>query len=101
MFNSIFRRVPKAFYKICTIKGVCGYSLILGVGVQPSGGKMVSEHFTGLKCASSTVGCIFLPKNKQKIKYLKTLNLRRVARTCIFAVQVVFHSYVIPEINTM
>ena len=34
----------------------------------------------------NTVGCIFLPK--KQIKYLKTLYLRRVARTCMFVVQV-------------
>ena len=98
MFNSIFRRVPKAFYRICTIKGVCGYSLIFGVGVKPLGGKMISEHYTGLKCAINTVGCIFL-QNKTQIKYRKTLNLRRVARTCMFAVQVEFQSSVSREIN--
>ena len=49
MFHSTFRHVPEAFYRIRTLKGVCGYSLILGQGVKPSGEKMVSEHFTGLK----------------------------------------------------
>ena len=35
----------------------------------------------------NTVCYIFLPKKKQ-IKYLKSLYLRRVARTCIFAKEV-------------
>ena len=30
-------------------KGICGYSLIWGQAVKPPGGKMISEHFTGLK----------------------------------------------------
>ena len=49
---------------------------------------MLLEHLTGLKRAPKTHKLILLaafsPKNQ--IKYLKTLYLRRVARTCIFAV---------------
>ena len=49
LLHSIFRRIPEAFYRIRTLKRVCGHSLIWGQGVKALGGKMVSEHFTGLK----------------------------------------------------
>ena len=50
MFHSIFRRVlvPEAFYRIRTLKGACGYSLIGVPRAKPLGGKMVSEYFTWL-----------------------------------------------------
>ena len=70
MFHSTFRRVPEAFYRIRTLKGVCGYSLIWSQGVSPRvEKKMVSEHFTGLKWALKThkltlLAAFFLPKPK-------------------------------------
>ena len=51
---------------------------------------MVSEHFTGLNELSRHTSKHCWPhfSFKNQIKYLKTLYLRRVARTCIFDVQV-------------
>ena len=54
------------------------------------GEKVVSETFKGLnelsRHTSKTICCIF--SSKSQIKYIKTLYLRRVARTFIFAVHV-------------
>ena len=54
MSHNTLRHVPEAFYRIHTLKGVCGYSLIWGQEVKPSGRKMNSEHFTELKWALKT-----------------------------------------------
>ena len=43
MFHSIFRRVPESFYRIRTLKGVSGYSLIWVQRVKPVGRKMVQS----------------------------------------------------------
>ena len=61
----------------------------MGSGSEALGWRNGFRAFHRAKMSSqdtqvNTVDCIFLPK---KIKYLKTLYLHRVARTCIFAVQ--------------
>ena len=64
MFHSTLRCVPEVFYRIHSLKGE--YSLIWGMGLKPLGGKMVPEHFMGLKGALktqvNTVGCISFEK---------------------------------------
>ena len=34
------RRVPEAFYRVCTLEGVWGYSPYMGSGVKSCGGKL-------------------------------------------------------------
>ena len=78
IFHSTFRGVPEAFYRMRTLKGVCGYSLKWGQGVKPSVEKSGFRAFHRAKMSPqdtqvNNVGCIFLPK--KHVKYLKTLYL--------------------------
>ena len=69
MFHSTLRREPEAFYRIRTLKGVCGYSLKWGQGVKPSVKKNGFRAFHRANMSPqdtqvNNVGCVFLPKTK-------------------------------------
>ena len=70
MFHSTFRHVPEAFYRVRTLKGVCGYSLIWVRKWSPrwTNGSRAFHRATMISQDTqiNTAGYIFLPRTKLK-----------------------------------